>query len=268
VDTSIYNYTSYTAYLKDKVKAEKPAWGAWGRLAKAAGCQPTYLSQALKSKCNLTQDQILGIAVYWNLSNDETDFFMLLLELERAGTRSLKNYLKSKIDKIRSDQEDIAKRLSKPRVELGEKETLYYSSWYWSALHIIVTIPKFQTASAIAQKLMLPQDLVTYSLEVLEKHGIVRKDGGLWKLGTADVHLPKSSPIIGIHHNNWRQKAVLDSTNPHSEGTHYTAVYSISQKDYQHLKEKMLDIIEYSRKVVGPSNEEELICFACDLFKV
>ena len=67
--------------------------------------------------------------------------------------------------------------------------------------------------------------------------------------------------MIGIHHSNWRQKAV-------SEGVHYTSVYSISQKDYQHLKEKMLDLIEYSRKVVGPSKEEELICFACDIFAI
>lgn len=87
-------------------------------------------------------------------------------------------------------------------------------------------------------------------------------------LGTGDLHIPKNSPMIGIHHNNWRQRAVLDSTLPNTEGVHYTAVYSISRKDHEHLKTKVLDLVEQSRKIVAPSKEEELICFTCDLFEV
>jgi uncharacterized protein (TIGR02147 family) len=268
MELSIYNFDNYRTYIKSKVKAEKSNWGLWAKLAKAAACQPTYLTQAMGAKANLTADHILGIAKYWALSIDDTDFFLLLLEYGRAGTPALKKYLYEKIRKIKSEREDLAKRLALPKLEIGEKETIYYSTWYWSALHVIVTIPEFQTTASIARHLCLPVELVEVSLQNLERLNFVRKQGVQWKIGTADIHIPQSSPLIGVHHNNWRQRAVLDATLPNAHGVHYTAVYSLSVLDFEHLKEKMRDYIEHSRRVVQPSAEEKLVCLACDLFEV
>jgi uncharacterized protein (TIGR02147 family) len=264
----IYNFDDYREYLKARVDSENSKWGLWAKLAAAASCQPTYLSQVIKGKAHLTSDHVMGIAQFWELSESETDFFLLLLEVAKAGTSKLKDFLFTKIQRIRRDREDIAKRLDKPRIEIGDKESLYYSAWYWSALHIIVSIPDYSTPQAIAKKLLLPVELVSFALEQLERYQIVQRDGKNWKLGTGDVHIPKESPMIGVHHNNWRQRAVLDSTLPGTSGVHYTAVYSLSRQDYQHLKDKMLDLVEYTRKVVGPSKEEEMVCFTCDLFTV
>jgi len=117
-------------------------------------------------------------------------------------------------------------------------------------------------------KVLGSKDFVTYALEQLEQHQIVKREGNLWKVGTADLHIPKESLMIGMHHSNWKQRAVTDSLMPASGGVHYTAVYSLSRSDYQHLKEKMIDLIAHTRKIIGPSKEEELICFSCDIFAV
>ena len=264
----VYKYEDYRAVIREHVEQAESSWGLWAKLAKAADCQPPYLSQVMKGKAHLTADHIIGLASYLHLSDDETDYMLLLLELSRAGTAKLRKYLKSKIEKIRASREDLTKRLAQPRLESGAKESLYYSAWYWSALHVIVSIPEFRTTKAIASRLMLPPDFVTYALEQLAQHGIVKRKGDSWELGTADIHIPKDSLMIGIHHSNWRQRAITDSTMPGRDNVHYTAVYSLSRSDYQHLKEKMLDLVEHSRKVVAPSKEEELVCFACDLFTV
>lgn len=42
----------------------------------------------------------------------------------------------------------------------------------------------------------------------------------------------------------------------------------MNRADWGCLKEKMLALIEESRKIVGPSKEEELIGMTCDLFRV
>lgn len=264
----IFNFDDYRAYLKAKVLEGKDSWGMWARLAKAAGCQATYLSQAMKGKVLLTADHIIGIANYLSLSDPEKDYLLLLLDLARAGTKPLKEYLQSKIKKIRAERDDIAKRFNQPKLEIGAKESLYYSAWFWSAIHIIVTIPEFKTSAAIANRLLIPIQLVDHALATLEFHGIVQRSGNKWNLLTSDIHIPKDSPMIGMHHSNWRQKAVNDALTPNTEGVHFTGVYSISKSDLQHLKEKILDLIEYSRKVVGPSKEEELVCMNCDFFKV
>ena len=272
----IFLFDDYKTYLKKRVDSEKDNWGLWAKLAKAANCQATYLSSAIKGKVHLTAEHILGISQFWKLSENETDYFLFLLEYNKAGTKELKNYFKNKIQKIKHEYENLGSRLKLPKLEIGARENIYYSAWYWSALHVIVSIPEYQTTHAIAHRLLLPIDFVEQALKELEKLDIVGFDGKKWKMKTADLHIPKNSLMIGIHHNNWRQKAVMNSTMsnfvmshssiPHSNSVHYTAVYSLSKSDYQHLKDKMRDLIEHSRKLVAPSKEEELVCFTCDLF--
>ena len=264
----IFSYDDYRSFLKARVKGDKTAWGLWGKLALAAGCQATYLSQAMKGRVHLTSDHIFGIARFLKLSEPEEDYFLLLLDYAKAGTKALQEKHLTRIRRIRKDREDLAKRFQKPKLEVGEAESIYYSAWFWSALHVIITIPEFQSVDAIAKRLLLPPELVEHSLSILEQKGILKKEGRQWRLGSADLHIPKDSPMIGVHHMNWRQKAVLDALTPRSESVHFTAVYSISRADYQHLKEKMLELIEHSRIIVGPSPEEDLICMTCDIFRI
>jgi uncharacterized protein (TIGR02147 family) len=264
---SVFHAPDYRAFIRASAASVQPSRGIWAKLAVAAGCQPTYLSQAMKEKCHLTPDHALGIARYFKLSEDETDFFLLLLELERAGTPELQKYLRSKIEKVRREREDLSARLKKPTLEHLEKEAQYYSTWFWSAIHIITSIPDYQTPKAIGERLCLPIPFVEDTLQRLEAHGIVKRSGKNWVPATGDVHLPRSSPLVAVHHSNWRQRAIMSSV-LNQNGVHFTAVYSLSRTDFQHLKEKILELIEYSRAKIGPSQEEELACFTCDWFAV
>ena len=268
MSVDIYFFNDYRLFIKARVREEKEQWGIWAKLAKAASCQATYISQAMSGKVQLTPEQMIGLGEFFNLSEEETDFLLLLLEHSRAGTKALRDRIGRKIEKIRKEREDIAKRFQQPRVSPGARENLYYSAWYWAALHIIITIPKYQTPLAISQRLSLSEDFVTVAMGELAHHGILILENGKWKLAMADVHVPKDSPMVSLHHNNWRQRAVLDSANPTHSGIHFTAVYSLSITDFQRLKDFMMDLIEKSRKLVGPSKEETLVCMTCDLFEV
>ena len=268
MSTDIYQFRDYREFLRDRVASAPTSWGQWAKLAHAAGCQAPYLSQVIKEKAHLTTDHVIGIAEYFSLSPEETEYFLLLLEHARAGTARARSFLNRKLIGIRKAREDIARRLHQPRLEIGEKETLYYSAWYWAAIHIAVSIPQLRTTDAISRRLMLPRDAVEDALNKLEVHKIVRKVGSEWEIGTADVHIPKDSLLIGVHHNHWRQRAITDATMPFRDNVHYTGVHSISIADYQILKARLLDFISQTHALVSPSKEEELICFACDLFVV
>jgi hypothetical protein len=173
-----------------------------------------------------------------------------------------------KINRKRKERENIAKRVSLPRLDSTEKETFYYSAWYWAALHVIVAIPEFRTTSAIAERLKLPKEFIETSLKQLESFGFVKQEKREWRLGIADIHLPKNSPLISLHHNHWRQRAVLDSALASADSIHYTTIHSISLKDYERVKEKIFELIEQCQRIVSPSKDEELVCMACDLFRV
>lgn len=264
----IYKFNEYKTYLSEVAKKREDSWGIWSKLAAAAGCQATYLSQAMKGKVQLTSDHIIGIAEFLELSDSETEFFLLLLEKARSGTKNHSHYISRRISKMRSEQENLSKIFSGPPLEVGQKESIYYSTWTWAAIHVIVSIPEYRTPEKIAQRLQLPLELVAYSLQMLAQHGVVKKTGNTWALGTGDVHIPKNSPLVHAHHSNWRQKALLDSLLPDTDGVHFTGVHSLSRKDFLHLKEKLLELIQHSKEVIAPSKEEELIAMTFDFFKV
>jgi hypothetical protein len=101
----------------------------------------------------------------------------------------------------------------------------------------------------------------------LKEMGLVEQAGLAWKPISFDIHLAKNSPMNSIHHSNWRGRAVLDSQVMSSTGTHFTAVYSMSQTDLEKLKEGLITFIESTRKTALASPEEKLVVFNCDLFE-
>lgn len=262
-----FGFDDYRAYIRARVETEDSPWGLWARLAKSAGCKATYLSQAMHEKVHLTADHVAGIAKFWRLDSDETQFLLLLLERQRAATPTLKDFLQKQIDGMRRRRQDLSERFARPEPVAGEKEVLYFSAWYWSAIQSATRNTKFQTPAQLARKFHLSQEMVEHCLVELEKHGFVRKkQNGDWEGLQPDIHLSKISPLIGMHHSNWRNRAALDWQSANPESIHFTAVYSMSRKDADDLKEKITELIVQSRQVALNSSDEEVVVFTTDFF--
>ncbi|MGK5082274.1 TIGR02147 family protein [Bdellovibrionota bacterium FG-1] len=265
---SPYSFTDYKEYIHAQIQAHSAERGYRSRLAEAAGCQMSYLSQLLHGTVQLTPDHALGLCSFWGLGENERDYFLELVHLARAGTRALKGLIAQRLEQMKKRAENLADRFNQPRVAEGVREVQYYSNWCYSAIHILTTIPAFQTVRAMAQRLFLPESFVEESLIRLEAMGLVRFHSGRWLATQAQIHLPKESLLNVMNHSNWRQRAAL-SAQLHQPGSlHYTAVHSMSREDYERIKDDLLRLIDQSRKVVTDSKEEELVNFNCDWFVV
>jgi uncharacterized protein (TIGR02147 family) len=265
---SVFSFVDYKAYLKSVLDGPGNERGYQSRLAEAAGCQRSYLSQVVRSAPHLTPEHAMGMAQFWKLSTEETDYFLDLVHLGRTHSKPLRHRLQERMKETRAKRANLASRYQDKHLEPGEREQIYYSSWHLAALHILTSVPTHQTESALAERLSLPASFVRKSLERLESLGLVAKEGSKWRFGTGKLHLPKSSLLNGVNHSNWRMRAVWDSQNPDSEGIHYTVVHSHSRKDLETLKQKILGWIDESREVVDPSPSEEVTCLCLDLFPV
>lgn len=172
------------------------------------------------------------------------------------------------MQQIKKKKENLANRFKKPRLADNQHESLYYSSWIGSALHVITSIPTLQTEEKIGERLKLPLELVRENLSLLSSLGAVKKQGDLWTATQRSLHLPNESPLIAMHHANWRMKAALDAQYGDNGSLHYTAIHALSRKDIERIKEVILACLDQMRSIVEPSPEEEVICFNCDLFKI
>jgi uncharacterized protein (TIGR02147 family) len=257
----------YKDYLRKKLADPDAGWGSVTRLADAAGCQRSFLSRVLNGPIHLTPDHGHGLCEHWELTRAESEFFMLLLEKERASTQRYRKHIEAKLGALKREQENLSLRLNRPAPDMGQKEMVYYSAWHWSAVHIAVSIPELQTIPAIARRLQLPESLVASTLATLEGLGLVKRDGQRWGFASSELHLPKNSPLSSLHHSNWRQRATLDSQDASGSGVHFTVVQSMSLKAFEKIRRYAVEFVETASREAGPSKEEELVCIACDVFK-
>ncbi|MCM2277663.1 MAG: TIGR02147 family protein [Oligoflexia bacterium] len=265
---SIFNFTDYKSFLKDLLKGKGEKRGFQGQLASAAGCQPAYLSQVLRSHVQLTPEHACNLAHFLGLDELESEYFLLLVDYSRAGTRRLRQRIQAQLDRKKREAENFANRLRDGALDSIEARSRYYSSWHWGAIHIITSIQASQTPEAISQRLNLPIEVVLETLRGLKTMGLVKSDNNRWQFTGGNLHIPKDSPLNGVNHQNWRLKAVQDSQNAESDGLHYTFCFTVTRSDYEKLKTMLLSFIDEQRKVIAPSACEDLVCFTYDLFRI
>lgn len=96
----------------------------------------------------------------------------------------------------------------------------------------------------------------------------VRETKKGWVYAGGQFHLPKDSPFVVSHHQNWRSRAVLDAQDFMSDGVHYTSVLTLSKSDLIRLREVLLQFIAEAGQIAGPSEPEEAVALTLDLFRI
>ena len=264
---STFTYTDYKKYIRDKIELNEGERGYQGKLAEAANCQKSYFSQVLKGDTNLSLDQAMGLVEFWNLNERETEYFLELVTLARSSYPPLIKVIKEKLRNLREKYENQTKSAGASEI-IVDNQWLYYSQWYWSAIHILVGVPGFQSVSAIAKGLSLDELLVEQALQILKQQGLVEQEKNRWIIRPGHRHLAAESHLNSMNHGNWRQRAVLDSQRPKSDSLHYTSVHSHSRKDWEVIKQVFLDGIAKSRSIIRPSANEEMSCLCIDAFRL
>lgn len=265
---SIFEYSAYPEYLRDYIKNNKHIRGIQILLAQAIGCQRSVISQVLNRRADFTLDQAGQLCSYLKLSDDESGYFLDLVSLERAVSPKLRALLKDRIDSAKRKREDLSIRFAVGEALQVEQQVMYYSAWYWSAIHVLVSVPGFGTNEAISQRLGLPKSLVTEVLIQLLKMNLIDQVDGVFRVRTHQMHLPNSSPMNLMNHLNWRHKAIERIPLRNSKEIHYTSVFAASKSDIEEIRRQMLKLIDSTREIIKLSPEEELVCLNCDLFKV
>jgi transcription initiation factor IIE alpha subunit len=260
----VYEFNNYKDFLKFIINSSER--GIVKRLSNAAGCQRSYVSQALNGHVHLTNDQLYLIGDYLNLNNHEIDYLLLLLEKDKAATRKYKDKIDNKI----ADNLLKANRLTKRLKKDSEKEinNKYYSAWYYQAIHIATSIENLRTASDISKLFNLSVSLIEQVLLELKEWNLVIYENFIWNYkGSESIHLEDSSYLSRLNHVNWRTFAMGRPLKPNND-VHYTSTFAISKKDIPQLRDDLFKFIENQRNLISNSGPEEVVNFCCDFFRV
>lgn len=259
-------FNDYKDFLKSYILENQSRRGLISELADVCGCQRSYFSQVIHSEIHLTPDHAFALADALHMTSLEKQYFCLLVDLARCGTQKLRKHINQQLQRIKEESENLSQRVGKKKIEPGIREQLYYSSWLYSAVHVLTSVPEFQSTQSIAKHLGIRESNIEEILQDLEFHQFVVNKGNRWVIYEGDLHLSKDSLFNSVNHLNWRLQAVENSKTKNTTGVHYTSVASLSKNDFELLKAEILQFIDRSQKIISHSKEEKIAVMTIDWF--
>lgn len=266
---SIFDFKNYKLYLKYiELNQKNKGRGFRASLAKTAQCQTAYISQIFNGNANLSLEQAESINKLLVHSKEESRFFILLVELARAGTQSLRNHFLELIEEQLQKHLNLTERFNVKNDLSFEDKVIYYSDWIYAAIHIATTVPQLQNIDSLSKYFQVSREKVHKVIKFLIKVGLViSKSPSQFTIGNARLHLNDSN-LLSKNHSNWRLQAINSFDLENDKCIYFTSVASLSHEDVQEIKSKLVKVIEDYNATVKDSKEETMYCLALDFFSL
>lgn len=265
----VFDFDDFLAFLKARLKVSpNQGRGEVSRIARSLKTNSTTVSLILHGKRTISVEQALKLANYLGLTNLEKEYFMCLVQKDRAGTSELRDFYHQQIIQIKEKALRLTNRVANEKVLSPEDKARFYSSWHFTAIRNLIAIPGCESPEEIAKYLGLKMTVVAEILEFLIGCGLCIRTSQSYAVGPKATHLDDSSPFIRQHHTNWRLKNLDRVGALTGSELMYTGPMSLSQKDATILKSRILKLIEEAVSIVRDSPSEELRCLTIDWVKV
>jgi len=263
----IFQYENYRLFLKDYIKRQpRKGRGYTLKIATELQMHPTMVSQIFSGSKDFTSEQALKLSQFLLLGSLETEYFILLVQKERSGTRNYRDFIEQKMKEIKESSTQVTKRLKADRVLNENQKSIFYSHWLYSAVRLFCSIGPGQTFESIEKRFQIDRERASQILKFLLTAELIVDKAGVFSIGPLLTHLDSKSPFVPRYHSNWRLKAIQKSDFLHSQELMFSGPISISKKDFSKIRESLLQVISNTMKVVKDSPAEEVACFNCDLF--
>lgn len=259
---TVFDFSNYTGFLRSWIENQPRKGRGWSRkIALSLQVHPTLISQVLQGKKDLTVEQAQKTAELLELGADATDYFITLVEYERAGTRELRDYKKRQLQLLQKKYSDLRGKIknSQELDELTQKK--YYSRWEYGAIRLLSHSEKYQNIETIAKRLGLSYQLTEEMVHFLVQNQLLKQnDNGQVMSTKLSTFVAKDSPHRVAHLRNWLQQALRQQEIKHNLDVTLTAPIMISHEDAEVLKNKILEFIQDFTKLVDKSSADELYC--------
>jgi len=222
------------------------------------------LSQILNGVCGISKTRAINIATAINLSADEKDFFVTLVEAEHSRSPITRQQAQNKLNQLKVD--DGFAPLSIERFKI-------ISDWYHAA---ILELPKLKyfnsTVKWISVRLNLDKKKVESAIERLVEFGLLKKDHKTNKLIRTDCFLATPSGVpsreIREHHSQILLKADQSLESAQLTERDFSAItMAIDSSRMQEARKSLLNFRrEFCKELQQGDNKDRIYCLAIQFF--
>jgi uncharacterized protein (TIGR02147 family) len=265
--SDVFEFKNYATYLKQIFSEAKPR-PKRADLCDFLRCQTSFLSQVISGKSHFTLEHAILASQFLRHSKDEKKYFLLLVQKERASSAALKFHFEEEMEAELLKRQPIKDLLSVEGELSPEDQAIYYSQWWFAAIHILVALPEFRSIDAIAMRLGLHPRVVKGTLKFLIAKGFLinGKDG--FEIGKTRIHLGSKSGLIARHHMNWRAKCLDILPRENDADVHFSGVIGISKSGAKQIKSAIMSMLKTSENMVRDTKEESVYVLLTDFFEL
>lgn len=264
----VFHFNSYKKFFNAWIQQQpNNGHGEYRRLSIALGISTTMVSQIFNGEKDISMELACEMTEYLHLSDDEADYFLLLVEHSKAGSVKLRSRLNKQIQERQDKAKKLENRLKKEHSLDGHSKQLYYSTWLYPAIRILADIPDINSAEVIAQRLQVPKNQIMKMVDFLLENHIILKKAEKLSMGPAHIYLPPGDPLATRNLQNWRQLAFQKMNFQSDETFFYSGQYALSYEVAELVRKMLPDFIESILKEVRPSPSETTRCLNVDFFE-
>lgn len=265
---SFFEENSYRNLIKQHLKSlPKNGRGQLARFAKLLNVNTTLISQVMSGSRDFTYEQALELAQFMGFSEIEVEYFLTLVQKERAGTTKLKTFFENKVRNLREQSKKIERRYEHDRKLTEEERAVFYSSWLYSGVRLYTsTNPHGKTIDEICERFLIERAKAAEILRFLTKTGLCEETQGRYLMAVQSTFLEQGSPHLMKHHSNWRIKAIQSSDLITPDELMFTAPMSLSESDFKKIRETLAEVIKSASLTVKESEAQSIACLNIDWF--
>ena len=263
-----FSYLDYKSLLGDLLKMNRTSEkGLHSKLAKHMQVHTTFLTHVLRDNNHLSSEQGLRVADFFSFTELETDFFLNLVQWNRAGDQKTKSYFQNKVEEIRAKGFALKEQLKKQTHMTVENQSIFYSDWSYSAVRLASALPEGKSIESISKMLNLPYAKVAKIVEFLLSCDLCKIEDDRITYHIFSTYVDASSPFAKKLHDNWRMRSIQNGTSD-GDDLMYTSAVTLTKKDFLILRDSFLELLKKFEKVTDDSEPKLLAYINLDWIKV
>ncbi len=263
-----FDYKNYKQWVNEWINSQpRGGHGQLRQMALFVGVNSVVMSQIFRGNRDLSLEQALQLAKYMGMTELERDYFLLLVQKDRAGNHELETVLEKQLTKIRSKAQTLQNRIKHQNFADEDKAT-FYSRWYYSAIRLGISIPRFASVGEITHRLGLERSLVANVVAFLLKHKLIVEKESRLDIGPSVTHVGHDSPLITRHHTNWRLKSLQAMDKNDSSNLFYSGPMALSEDAASEIRNLIVSLLEKTTSKASASQSEVLRCLNIDWFEI
>jgi len=266
----IFEHSNYRSFLKEVLVERKRKNEAYSlrAMARDLDLRPSHLSDIQKGSKNISLQNAYAVAVKLGLNTKQTDYFVLLVQLEQAKTPQHKESILSKLNLINGKTE--VRDLSVDMFKI-------MADWYHIPIVEMTALDDFDfTPRNIAERLDISIQEVELALERLERLEMLEKDEDGRYHKTVSNYVFKSNkpnPALRQFHHQMMSKAQHSLTTQTPEEKYVgSQTFSIDVNQLGEarniIEECRAKLVELFNRVNRAGKRTETYHFGVQLFKL